>query len=418
MNRLKVCAWLLGASMVTVAAACRDDNDPTPSTPRAGSAGVGGSGGSGAGTAGTAGTPGAGNAGVGGSGAGAGTAGAGAAGSGQGGESQGRPATLKQVNDPTDPMFADRDTLVNVKGLVVTSQKFLVSRSKSSGSCLWGFFATTAGAATQEYGSIEVVAAGANAVSTTLPDGKVDFRCPTEEGKGSIIPNAIKPGDVVDVVAFVDEFKINLCGQTNPQTGEVNPDPALAQRQLEKAVDIQITGTAAVPAPKEFTQAEFNQLGDGLNANETNRKWAGGLVRLTGPLLASQPKPADYNAPTDAVSRFGKIAIKDTSLTVSSLVLFKDLSGAGPEDKDRVYDFDISTQFESFTGIHLLDFCTWSISTRATTDVVTVPVTAQLGLARCDRVRKNDSPKRPAAPASTPSGVSSTLLPPIEQTTR
>jgi hypothetical protein len=418
MNRLKVCAWLLGASIVTVAAACRDDSDPPPNTPRAGSAGVGGSGGGAGGTAGTAGVPGAGNAGVGGSGAGtAGVPGAGSAGSGQGGEGMGRPATLKQVNDPTDPMFADRDTLVNVKGLVVTSQKFLVSRSKSSGSCLWGFFATTPGESTQEYGSIEVVANGANAVSTTLPDGKVDFRCPTEEGKGSVIPNTIKPGDVVDVVAFVDEFKINLCGQTGTG-GEVNPDPAIAQRQLEKVVDIQITGTAAVPAPKEFTLAELNQLGDGLNTNETNRKWAGGLVRLTGPFLASQPKPTDYNAPTDAVSRFGKIAIKDSSLTVASLVLFRDLSGAGSEDKGRVYDFDISTQFESFTGIHLLDFCTWSISTRATTDIVTVPVTAQLGFARCARVRRNDSPKCPAAPASTLSGASSTLLPSIAQATR
>jgi hypothetical protein len=373
MNRFHFCAWMFGAGVLAVAACRSDDDDPPGNTPRAGATGVSGTGGgstAGSDTGGT-GTGGSGTGGTGGSGTGGGEAGS----SGQAG-SPGIPATLKQINDPTDPMAVAKDTLVRVTGLVAVSQKFRVSRSTNNGKCLWGVFATTPGDTVQEYSSIEIVASGANAVLTTLPNGKEEQRCPTDDDKGGLIPNSIKPGDIIDVSAFVDEFKINLCGQPNQQGG-TNPDPVLAQRQLENVVAITVTPGTAVPAPKVFTQGELNQLTDGLNTDEINRKWAGALVRLDGPFTAFQPNASDYFNLTNAVSRFGRIAIEGTNFAVSSLIFFRDLTGAGPEDKGPVYSFDISTQFQSFTGIHLLDFCTWTVSTRSQADVVTVPATTQ-----------------------------------------
>src|SRR5687767_2827952 len=137
MKRFHFYASLLGLGLIA-AGACRSEDDPVNPSPRAGSGG-------GAGTGGT--------------GGGGGVAGAG------GGVVDAIEAALDRINNPAHPMAIAVNTRVRVKGLVATSKKFLVSQSKSSGSCLWGFYATTPGDTTQEYGSIQVVAYGDKAVS-------------------------------------------------------------------------------------------------------------------------------------------------------------------------------------------------------------------------------------------------------------
>ncbi len=142
MKRFYFCASLLGLGLIA-AGACRSEDDPTPGTPRAGSSGLGGTGGGGTG--------------------GGGTGGAG----GAGGVDDAIEATLDRINNTSHPNAISENTRVRARGLVATSKKFLVSQS-SSGSCLWGFFATTAGDATKEYGSIQVVAYGEKAVNMGL----------------------------------------------------------------------------------------------------------------------------------------------------------------------------------------------------------------------------------------------------------
>jgi hypothetical protein len=358
---------------VTVAAACRDDDDPAPNTPRAGSAGVGGSGGS-AGS--TAGVPGAGNAGVGGSGAGAGTAGVPNAGNGgSAGADDALEATLAQINNPNDPQPVPLNARVRVRGLVATTKKYLVTQSKS-GSCLWGFFATTPGATTQEYGSIQVIAYGDEASNVGLGGGSGAggssgaVRCPTAPEKAGPIPQDIKPGDLVDVVGYNDSFippGDNGCGNgTNPVLAE-------GQRQLENAT-VTLVGTGAVPAPKEFTtKEELDLLSNSTVANELFSKWGGGLVKLSGSFSIDPAKfpPSPPAGTANCAAPFGDLIFTETTLVANNNILFGDLSGGGPRDSaTKRLPHTKDTVFTSITGVYTPDFCTWAVSARGPEDIL------------------------------------------------
>jgi hypothetical protein len=357
MNRFTVCAFALSASAIVAAAACRsEDDDPVPSTPRAGSTGVSGNGGNQSGSPGTGGNGTPGTGGTAGTPGGGGSAGGGAA----------REATLTQINNPADPNPVPLNARVSVKGLVATSQKFLVSKN----ACLWGVFATTAGDTTQEYGSIEVVAKGAEAVTVEVPGSggaggaggggtKTELRCPTEGDKGGKIPNDIKPGDVFDVVGFVDEFKNNNC----------DPALALGQRQIENPDTFTITARGGnTPAPKEFTSVEeINKLGGGENEDDFTRKWSGGLVRISsGQGGGFHVDESKLSPDAKCAAAKGDIYFKEVSLPMNSNIPFFDLAEGGPFDPTfkKGFEYTKDTVFTSYTGIYSIDFCNWAISVR------------------------------------------------------
>ncbi|HEU4533262.1 MAG TPA: hypothetical protein VFS00_04060 [Polyangiaceae bacterium] len=373
MNRLKLCAWLLGASIVTVASACRDEDDPTPTTPRAGAAGVGGAGGGG----GSAGVPGAGNAGTGnvagnGTGAGAGTAGVPGAGSGgAGGVDDAIVATLAQLNNPNHPQVVPRNARVRVSGLVAISKKYLVSQS-SSGSCLWGFFATTAGATTQEYGSIQVIAYGEGATSVGSGGAAGSggaIRCPSTPDKAGPIPNDLKPGDVVDVVGYNDFFIPT--GEKGCDNG-TNPPLAAGQRQLENSL-VTVVGTAAVPAPKEFTtKEELDLLGNSTVASDIFNKWGGGLVKMSGSFRIDPARfpTSPPSGTANCAAPFGDLLFSETTLAANNNIFFGDLSGGGPRDSaTKRLPHTKDTIFTSVVGVYTVDFCTWAVSARGPEDL-------------------------------------------------
>jgi hypothetical protein len=357
----------ISASIGLGLVACRsEDATTTPSNPQGqgGSAGTTSAGGSAGtttqgGSAGTSSTNGT-----------AGTSTNGTAGSQTGGSSgssggatdcTGKEATVFSAND----MGTALNTKIVLKGVVATSQKFLVSQSKTSGACIWGVFVSAPGLdAVTEYSGIEVTAKGQPAVT----DGSGNLGpCPTG-ADGGPIPDDIQPGDQIDLTAYVTEFPFADFKKTNCTDKGVTLN--YAQRQLEVSEKIAqclavTKGGGKIPAPKEFSDAtEIGQLADGQNTGDINRKWGASLIKLVGPFTPTQPNPGDYGNAMDAVSKFGDIAVTQHSLLVNNTVFYTDLSGGGPKDGSKKYAYPISTSFTSFTGIHFLDFCTWSLSIR------------------------------------------------------
>ncbi len=354
MNRFKLYASLLGVGVLAVAA-CRGDDDDTPgNTPRMGSTGVAGSTNAGSGTGGT--TTGGNN-----SGGTAGTPG----GSGAGGSGGGAPPleiTAAQLSNANDPMTAPVNRLVALRGLVATSQKFVLVKS-SMGSCLWAVYATTPGAETQPYGSIVITSYGEKAVS-----GGSGTVCPTAPGQSSELPDDIAPGDLIDVTGFVNEFKSSACG-----SGQ-NPGLAFPQRQLGSSrITIKAKGGGTIPPPKEFTTvADINKLADQSNPDDINRQWQYSLVRIAPP---TPPGPLTINtagipAGGTCAQNFGALKFNDILLSVNNDIYFNDITNGGPgvSGGPKVFSYTKEATINSFTGIYAVDFCTWAVSIRGATE--------------------------------------------------
>lgn len=345
---------LLAASTLALSfglGACQaDEAEKSAVAPPVGSAGSSGKGGSGSGAKG----------GTGGSGENGGSGGTEAVGGSSSGDPcDGKEADLVRINNAAAADPIAKNTKVKIKGIVATSHKFLASAK----TCLWAFTATTAGDETIEYGSIQVVAKGKPAL---IKDDGTTGDCPLAEAGGPI-PDDLKPGDIVDLTAYADEFVATTCNAAP------NTPPSLGQRQLQvnttNIPDSCFTRTPgdAVPAPHVFaTTEEMTAFAAGTNADDINAKWGAALITLQGPIKPKQSdKTDDYPTTDSAVSKYGDMLLTGTSLAVNNNVLYQDVTGTGPKDSKKRTSWPLTTEFSSITGVGVIDFCTWSLSLRS-----------------------------------------------------
>jgi hypothetical protein len=243
---------------------------------------------------------------------------------------------------------------VEVKGVVAMSRKFLVSQSKSTGSCLWGVFLSEPGISTTAANSgILALSYGTPAV---IPDGGTKAFCPViEKGDpaGDGFPDDVKPGDVLDVTGKTDSFIQMACGS---QPG----DSTVPQVQLANVTKATKTGTASVPTPHELSPDEFTSFA-GQTDSDFYKKWGGVKVRLkdASPVVVTP----DGGAPS-IVGDFGIITIQgqgsnlrvgDKAYYQGLLNSLKDPCHEGPKYADN------TTTFTKIDGFVYLDFCTWSM---------------------------------------------------------
>jgi hypothetical protein len=354
-SRTRFAAFLFAAivPLPFIALACQssDSNSGNPT----GGFGAGGSsqgGTAGNGTGGT-GQP-AGGAAQGGGGPGEGGANpAGGSAGAPGGECGGEAVTIADLNQYVgDPALKPQARLT---GVVATSQKFLVSPSKSG--CLWGVYVTMPGEAA-EYGSIQLVTKGA--VPTAGANGSTV--CSTDADKSGIIPNDIAPGDVVNVSGFISEFLSNSCGMVPDGGAMANPKPAAAQRQMTPISCMEVTKGGGVATPHVADAALLDQLAAGTD-EALLRKWSGALLTLQGALTAKQD-PSDTFGMGQAVSNHGAIFLNESSIVVNNGIYYNDITCTGPKDPTKKYTYALDTAFTSVTGIFSLNFCTWQLSVR------------------------------------------------------
>lgn len=249
--------------------------------------------------------------------------------------------------------------VVQLKGVVAMSQKFLVSKGSSSGSCLWGVFVSAPNITeTAENTGILVVSYGFNAM---VPDGGTTAYCPalSFDPTGDAIPDDIKPGDVVDLQGETSYFLLSNCA-SEPMGSTV------AQYQIAKTTSMTKTGTATPPTPHVLTGADIAAL-----ASPTDKafhdKWGGVKVRVENLGVIPQDDP-EGGANQVVVGDFGIVKLAGGSgLQFADKLYYRgyqknEVCHAGP-----VYS-DLNMTFTAVEGFSLLNFCTWDIEPNSKCD--------------------------------------------------
>jgi hypothetical protein len=213
---------------------------------------------------------------------------------------------------------------VKLTGVVATSRKFGVSLSGNvGGGCLWGVFVADKNDTFKPYSGQLVTSYGDKAIAgeggrPTCPRGT------------DLIPNDIRPGDVIDLTAKVGEYAPTTCADLSPSKGP----------QLVDTCAFTKTGTTT-PVGPETVPAE--QL---LNKSPDLRKWLNGLVRVADVTADTATQP---NEP-EAGRTFGDFQLSGSGLKITN----KLWGGFATVAKGQV--------FSEIAGISNLDFCTYSLS--------------------------------------------------------
>ncbi|MGK3995283.1 hypothetical protein [Sorangium sp. So ce1024] len=240
---------------------------------------------------------------------------------------------------------------VEVKGVVAMSRKWLVSKSRSSGSCLWGVFLSAPDITVTEANSgILALSYGTRGVT----DDRGNVVCPDmeQEPAGDAFPDDVKPGDVLDVTGRTSYYSPSDCDQQPP---EANPT-RVKQRQLANVTLVKRTGTAPVPEPRAFSGEEIAKLGapgdpDGEKFHDA---WGGVKVRLAGPL-----KPTLQGDMQTVVGAYGNIVLAGSELRVGDKMYYVQGSTNACDQAPDYPSTDI--EWARIDGFSTLDYCTWSL---------------------------------------------------------
>jgi hypothetical protein len=261
------------------------------------------------------------------------------------------PATVKDVTTGV----VGAAVKVKLTGVVAMSQKFLVSKGSTSGSCLWGIFVSDPGLKeTAPNTGTMVLSYGTNAV---IPDGGTTAFCPRLgiDPIGDKIPDDTKPGDVLDVSGETSYFLLSQCAK------EMNGS-TVAQYQIAKATSVTKTGTAPVPAAHLLTAAELAKLASPTDKDFHNQ-WGGVKVKIADvsftPQMVKDPKTG--NMVPSVVDGYGDITTT-TGLKVGDNIYYRGYS----KDKNFCYNGPNYTapfpdKFTAIEGFSYLDYCTWSL---------------------------------------------------------
>lgn len=237
-----------------------------------------------------------------------------------------------------NPQFSTK-TLVSAT-VVATSKKFLVSFSKTSGSCLYGFFAADPNTTFKEYSGALIISYGTNGTA-----GGSSSSC----SEGDAIPAGVAPGQKFDMVGNYQAF-----GPTCT--------PAVFPAKIPEIQICSLTanGTAPVPAPAVVPEADL--VSGSLNLN----KWNAGWVKVQN--VTASGSLADGGVPLGdgAVAASDQYGAWATSggMNVGDKLFYK---------ADGTPLITPGQHFDSIQGIPYIDFCKWSLWPTALADFTPAP---------------------------------------------
>lgn len=262
-------------------------------------------------------------------------------------------AMLTTVHDVANGAIGEA-VPVAIAGAVAMSPPFLLSRSATTGSCLWAAFVSAPGLTETGPGTGVLVTSYGDVAS--IPPGGSSPRCPIPgmAPSGSAIPDDLAPGDVVDVVGETRTLALPSCGSI--------PDPATTgQRVVAEACAVVRRGRAPVPMAHVVTAGELGQLA--TQSDDTfHRSWAGVLVRAVGVTASAPAAPATCAVGTTVVDQFGTITLDGSGARVGVRVYYDGLLGSSnPCRAAPRYCGSATQSFSAIEGFVALDFCTWSL---------------------------------------------------------
>ena len=218
---------------------------------------------------------------------------------------------------------------------VATSQKFLVSHTKSGG-CLFGAFVGAEPAPDGPRGLL-VISYGL--------DASEDEPCATAH---DAIPDDLTPGDVVTSVGYVSAYAPSTCGGVTPSL----------QLMVDVGCSLSRAGRRVLPAPYDLTYDEATDLARGTDASLV-RRLAGGVVRVQG----LHTLRADDGE--GSVSVYGVVRFAETALELHNKLEYGDLTLGGPGDPAKALAIPYPAAFDAVTGLVTLDYCTWALTPRS-----------------------------------------------------
>lgn len=247
-----------------------------------------------------------------------------------------RSGSLASLLDPTSATAIAVGEGMKLTGVVVTSPKFLVSKT-ASGKCTYGIFIADANANFVPYSGIVVLSNPVDA-----PNGGA--ACVNNI---DLIPADAQPGDIISVTGTYSEFgpSAAACGASTPPVAP--PSPA-KMRQLSHICAYTKVGVGASPAPVTLTPAELQ------TGSATLPKWQGGLVKINTVNAGSSSSPNDAS--------FGQFTVAGSSLRVVNTLYYRGAATA--------VTVNTNDAFTSIVGISNLSFCSWSIMPRTCSDMV------------------------------------------------
>lgn len=243
---------------------------------------------------------------------------------------QGETVSLEEVHAGA---VRERSRVV-LRGLLASSQKFLLSEAKS-GSCLWAAFAAAPAR----------VGAGSGLLLVSYGDRHAAEQ-PCASGTDGL-PDDLAVGDVLDVPGVVTAFAPAACAETAPAV----------QLRVDATCPLVRTGRAEPPEPALIDLALAERLAEGRD-RALLRAWGSALVTLRD--VSAERDPEDG----DAVFPFGVVKLAQTSLPLSSRVHYFDLSAGGPRAASKAPRYPYPSHFDDVSGVLLLDYCSWSLAPR------------------------------------------------------
>jgi hypothetical protein len=337
---------------------CQPDNNTTSSGGNGGSDGGSSTGGSdgGSSTGGSDGGSATGGSATGGSSTGGSATGGGGSGGADPCSDDAIDATVYDVNNPDSPNAVGEDIKVKLDGVIAMSHKHLISKSKMTGSCLWGVFVS---APTTENGQQLTETAPYSGVIVLSYGDKAptpDDPCPT--GTDAIAED-VQPGDVLTVIGTTSNFILMSCGN-------FMSDSNIPQKQIFNSCLAKKTGTAAVPAPHVLTPAEITLLAkqkttDGPDVAKAHEAWGG--VKLRAENVPSDPWKGQNGNPDSIVGPFGKVKLAPGGLEVPDGFYYVGGSAEVCETAPQFDDqYTLPFTWDHVQGFHYLAFCTWSLA--------------------------------------------------------
>lgn len=304
-----------------------------------------------------------------------GQGGAGTGGSGTGGAGGSAPTCdgvttiVQQVaGDPaSNPVDVAAKPAVKLKGVIATSQPWLVSKSNTTGSCLWGIFVAapeTAGKEATAYSGTLVLSYGFDATVNPM-DGKTYCPVLSVAPTGSAIPDDAMPGDELNVVGIATEFLLNQCNDGMNDMVDNPTGNKFAQRQVSNACLVEKTGNKlALPTPHVFTDmAEVAKLRAATpDTADFHKMWASVKVEVQGPIDAVAQ--VDGQGKPSVTNKFGEVVLSGSNVSIGDKPYYigflagSDACHAGPVfTLPGMGNFS----FNAIGGMHYINFCTWGL---------------------------------------------------------
>jgi hypothetical protein len=267
--------------------------------------------------------------------------------------------TLKSFNFPSQ---LSSKTKVHTTTIVALSQKFLVSFSKTSGSCLYGFFAADPATTYGEYSGALIISYG-----TKGTVGGSSSSC----AEGDAIPGTVKAGDQFEMTGSYSAYA------PSSTSCAAAPNPAkIPEIDVTSTVGGILTPKAAgtVPAPAVVTEADLK------NGSANLSKWILGWVKIST-VTAGGPIVDDAGMGIDGSS----VLLADGGIAATDYFGTFTTSGGIPVG-DKLYFkaegapwVGPGQAFTSIQGIPYLDFCNWTLFPTHLTDMAPTPAVKPAG---------------------------------------